>query len=80
VQVYLWMLAVGLFTQIGGYLLVNYALGHLSASIVSITLLLQPIVTLVLAIPLLGQYPDTLQIAGGGLLLAGVWIVNRYGR
>ncbi len=80
VQVYLWMLAVGLFTQIGGYLLVNYALGHLSASIVSITLLLQPVVTLVLAIPLLGQYPDALQIAGGGLLLAGVWIVNRFGR
>ncbi len=79
-QTYIWMLGVGVFTQIGGYLLVNYALGHLPASIVSITLLSQPVVTLLLAIPLLGEYPDALQIAGGALLLAGVWIVNRFGR
>ncbi len=79
-QTYIWMLAIGVFTQIGGYLLVNYALGHLPASIVSITLLLQPIVTLLLAIPMLGEYPDALQVIGGGLLLAGVWIVNRFGR
>ncbi|MBL8094976.1 MAG: DMT family transporter [Anaerolineales bacterium] len=78
-QTYVWMLAVGLFTQIGGYLLVNYALGHLPASIVSIVLLLQPIVTLALAVPLLGEYPDSQQVVGGVLLLLGVWIVNRYG-
>lgn len=78
-QAYLWMFAVGLFTQIGGYLLVNYALGHLPASVVSITLLLQPMVTLMLAIPLLSEYPDPMQLAGCVLLLLGVWIVNRYG-
>ena len=79
-QTILLMLAVGVFTQIGGYLLVNYALGHLPASIVSIVLLLQPVVTMLLAIPLLGEYPDVSQMAGGALLLVGVWIVNRYGK
>ncbi len=78
-QAYIWMFAVGLFTQIFGYLLVNYALGHLPASVVSITLLLQPVVTLLLAIPLLGEYPDPMQLAGCGLLMLGVWVVNRYG-
>jgi drug/metabolite transporter (DMT)-like permease len=75
---YVAMFAIGLFTQIGGYLLVNYALGHIPAPIVSTTALLQPVCTLLFAIPLLGEIPTPLEIAGCLLLLTGVFVVNRY--
>jgi len=77
---YLNFLALALVTQVGSYLFVNYALGHLPASIVSPTLLLQPIATLLLAIPLLGERPDLGRALGGLLVVAGVWIVNRHSR
>jgi drug/metabolite transporter (DMT)-like permease len=77
---YLALLGLALTTQVLGYLCVNYALGHLPASIVSPTLLLQPIITTLAAAPLLGEVPDTAQLLGGGLVLAGVWVINRYGQ
>ncbi len=77
---YLSFLALAVVTQVGGYILVNYALGHLPASIVSPTLLLQPIVTLLAGIPLLGEVPDLGRVLGGLLVIGGVWIVNRSSR
>lgn len=77
---YLNFIALALTTQVVGYILVNYALGHLPASIVSPTLLLQPVITTIAGVPLLGEGVTLIQIVGGLLVLAGVWIVNRYGK
>ncbi len=78
VQSYLSLLGLALVTQVAAYLAVNYALGHLPAAIVAPTLLGQPILTALLAVPLLGQPITWTQIAGGALVIAGIWIVNRY--
>ena len=74
---YLSLLGLALVTQVGGYLAVSYALGHLPASIVAPTLLGQVVVTALLAIPLLGEPLHLNQLAGGALLLGGIWLVNR---
>jgi drug/metabolite transporter (DMT)-like permease len=74
---YLSLLGLALVTQVGGYLAVSYALGHLPASIVAPTLLGQALVTALLAIPLLGEPLSLTQLAGGGLLLGGIWLVNQ---
>jgi drug/metabolite transporter (DMT)-like permease len=74
---YLNFLAIGLITQVLGYLMINYALGYLPASIVSPTLLGQPVVTALLAGPLLGEDLSAWQVAGGVAVLAGVFIVHR---
>ncbi len=74
---YLSLLAAALISQVAGYLAVNYALGYLPASIVSPTLLAQPVITAVLAVPLLGETIGWAQVAGGLLVLAGIWFVNR---
>lgn len=71
------MLALALVTQVGGYLLINYSLGHLPASIVSPTLLGQPVLTALLAVPLLGEPITSWQVAGGALVLAGIAVVHR---
>lgn len=74
---YLSMIAAALVSQVAGYLAISYALGYLPASIVSPTLLGQPVLTALLAVPLLGEPITWTQVAGGALVLAGIWVVNR---
>jgi drug/metabolite transporter (DMT)-like permease len=72
------LIGLALITQVGGYLAISYALGHLPASIVSPTLLGQPVITALLAIPLLNQPLSPAQIVGGLVVLAGIYVVHRY--
>jgi len=73
---YLNFLALGVVTQVFGYLAINHALGYLPASIVSPTMLGQPIVTAILAGPLLGETLSLWQVLGGLAVLAGVYVVH----
>ena len=70
-------LATALVSQIVGYMALAYALGHLPASIVSPTMVLQPVLTTLLAIPLLKEIPTFWQGIGGAIALVGIYIVNR---
>ena len=74
---YLALLALGLFSHMGGWLLINYAVGRLDAALVSVTLLGQPIVTALVALPILGEMPRTWHILGGLVTLIGIYIVHR---
>jgi drug/metabolite transporter (DMT)-like permease len=76
-QTYLAFGASALVTQAAGYLAVGYALGHLPASIVSPTMTGQPVVTALLAIPLLGESLSPIQWLGGGVVLTGIYLINR---
>lgn len=73
---YLNFLAMGLFVQAAGYLAINYALGHLPATLVSAILLGQPVITALLAWPLLGETITPLEALGGLAVLAGVFTVH----
>ena len=64
-------------SQMIGYLAISYALGHLPASVVSPTLIGQPILTAILAIPMLGEIPNPIQWIGGAIALAGIYMVNQ---
>jgi drug/metabolite transporter (DMT)-like permease len=77
VHSYLALLGMALVSQVAGWLAINYALGHLPASIVSVTLLAQPVLTALFAVPLLQQALSVNQILGGGVALVGIYIVNR---
>jgi drug/metabolite transporter (DMT)-like permease len=70
-------LATALVSQLIGYMALAYALGHLPASVVSPTMILQPVVTTILAIPLLGEIPSIWQGIGGIIALVGIYIVNQ---
>jgi drug/metabolite transporter (DMT)-like permease len=76
-QTWLVFLATALVSQLVGYLALAYALGHLPASIVAPTMVLQPVVTAILAVPLLGEIPTIHQGIGGAIALLGIYIVNR---
>ena len=75
--VWLALFGVGLVSQALGWMSINYALGHLPASVVSVTLLGQPVLTAILAVPLLHQPIGPLQMAGGAAALTGIYLVNR---
>jgi len=70
-------LATALVSQLIGYMALAYALGHLPASVVSPTMLLQPIVTTLLAIPLLNEIPNLWQGLGAAVALLGIYIINQ---
>jgi drug/metabolite transporter (DMT)-like permease len=74
------LLALAVVCQLLGYFALTFALGHLSASVTSVTLLAQVPLTALLAFWLLGEPLSGAQIVGGILVLLGVWIVNRYSR
>lgn len=76
-QTWLVFLATAVISQMIGYLSISYALGHLPASVVAPTLIGQPILTAILAIPLLGEIPAPIQWLGGAVALAGIYIVNQ---
>ena len=73
-------MGLAIITHVGGWLAINDSLGYIPASIVSVTLLAQPVLTAILAIPLLGEALFPLQVIGGILVLIGIYIVNRFGR
>lgn len=70
-------LATAVVSQLIGYMALAYALGHLPASVVSPTMILQPVVTTLLAIPLLGEIPTIWQGIGGAMALVGIYRVNQ---
>ena len=75
-QTWLNFLSTAVVSQLIGYISLAYALGHLPASVVSPTMILQPIVTTLLAIPLLGEIPSVWQGIGGAIALIGIYVVN----
>ena len=60
-----------------GYSTWSVAMRHLSPSVAGSFLYLVPAVVVVLAWALLGEVPAALSVAGGGLVVAGVVIVQR---
>jgi drug/metabolite transporter (DMT)-like permease len=73
---YLCFLGAGLVSQVIGYFSVGYALGHLPASVVSPSLVAQPVLTTLMAIPLAGEMLAPWQWIGGLIVLAGIYLVN----
>ncbi len=70
-------LATSLVVQLGAYACITYALGALPASIVAPTMVLQPVLTALIAIPFAGEGLGLAQVVGGLLTLGGIWVVNK---
>lgn len=69
---YFWIIAIGLVPQLIGHSSYNWALGSLTAPVVSTALLLEPIGASVLAWLILREIPTMATLWGGVLILFGV--------
>jgi drug/metabolite transporter (DMT)-like permease len=76
-ETWLALLGLGLIPQFLGWLSINYALGHLTAARVSVSLLGQSVVTAVLGIIFLKEALSIADVLGGMLVLSGIYLVNR---
>lgn len=69
------LLAAG--PQLVGHSSYNWALKYLSATMITITILAEPVGATVLAVPILGQVPGPISLAGGALVLVGIYLAAR---
>jgi drug/metabolite transporter (DMT)-like permease len=74
------LLGLGLVSQLGGYLALTYAMGHLPATVTSVSLLSQGPLTALLAAALLGEALTIPLLIGGALVLVGIGLANRFGK
>jgi hypothetical protein len=74
---WLWLLLMALGPQIVGHSALNWALRYLSATYVALAVLGEPIGATLLAWWVLGESPTPTVIAGGVLILAGIWLASR---
>lgn len=74
---YLYFLAAGLISQVVGWYAITYAQGYLPATVVSPTLLGQPVFTAFLAVVLLNEGFGAWQALGGLAIIVGILLVHR---
>ncbi len=67
-----WLATLGITAQSAGYVLISIALPRSPAIITSVILLSQPVVTMGLAVALLGETPSPTQLLGVGLVIGGI--------
>lgn len=71
-----WLLFAGLAVGPGllGHTVINWALAHLESSVVSVSLLGEPVGATILAAVFLSESPTTYTIAGGVVVLVGIYV------
>jgi drug/metabolite transporter (DMT)-like permease len=72
-----WLLLLSLTSQTIGWLLITSSLPRLPAAISSLTLLLQPAASILLAYIVLGEQPTLIQVAGAVVVCVGVLAASR---
>ncbi len=78
--VWLNLIGLGIISHFVGWVAINYSLGHLPASNVSVTLLGQVLVTTFLAFFIFGEKLQLLQYIGCLILMTGIYIANSENR
>lgn len=71
-----WLLFAGLAVGPGlfGHTVINWALAHLESSVVSVSLLGEPVGATILALVLLAEVPTPYTVLGGVVVLAGIYV------
>lgn len=71
------LLGLGLVSHAGGQSLIAYALAHLPAAFSSLSLLVQPVASAVLAWIILGESIGAWQVLGGAIVMTGILLARR---
>jgi len=73
---YAWFLLLALVPQLIGHSSFNWALGYVSAALVSISLLGEPVGSTILAFFILGESPGIIELFGAILILVGIYLAS----
>lgn len=74
-----WLLfaALAVFSTLLGHSLLNWSLKYLKATIIATSVLAEPVVATLLAIPIFGEIPSLFSVAGGAVAIAGLYLFVR---
>ena len=73
-KTWLLLVAMTIGPQLLGHTVFNLLLGHLPASVVTISIMAEPVGATVLAFMFLGEVPGAVTLLGGAVVLAGVYM------
>ena len=74
---YLWFVLLAIVPQLLGHGSLNYALQHISATMVAVCILAEPVGASILAMIFLKEVPGLWQLAGGLVILSGIYLATR---
>jgi drug/metabolite transporter (DMT)-like permease len=69
--------ALGLLCQAAGQTLLAFGLAFVTAGLSSLIMLLEPVISLIVAWPVLGEVPQAMQLLGSVAILFGIWLARR---
>ena len=75
-----WLLLLGLGVHAGGWLLISVGLPRLPAAVTSVLLTIQPVASVLLGRLIFTEIPSPLQLAGVGLVVAGLLLTGARSR
>ncbi len=76
-ETWFWLAAITVGPQIMGHTVFNWALRYVEASVISGTVLAEPVVAALLAWLVLSERPGTATLVGGAVVLAGIFLLLR---
>jgi drug/metabolite transporter (DMT)-like permease len=76
-ETWLWLWAITLGPQIMGHTVFNWALRYVEASVISATILAEPVVSALLAWLILSEKPGVATVFGGAVVLSGLFLLLR---
>ena len=74
---YWFIVLLALVPQLIGHNAMNWALGSLSAAVVAVAILGEPVGSAIIAAVVLDEVPTVIEVAGGAVVLAGVYVALR---
>lgn len=74
---YVMLVLVALVPQVVGHSLLNWSLAHVTATAVAISVMAEPVIATIAAVPILGELPPLGSVVGGVLILAGIYVAMR---
>jgi drug/metabolite transporter (DMT)-like permease len=74
---YLWLVVTALVPQAIGHSLLNWSLGHVTATTIAIAVMAEPVIATIAAVPILDEWPPLTSVLGGALILAGIYVAMR---
>jgi drug/metabolite transporter (DMT)-like permease len=76
-QTYLFLVLLALVPQLLGHSLLNWSLARVTATLVSIAVMAEPVVSTILALALLHESPPITSYLGGVVILTGIYLSTR---
>jgi drug/metabolite transporter (DMT)-like permease len=76
-ETYFWIAMAAIFPQAIGHSILNWTLGHTSATNVSLAILAEPVIATFLALLVLGETPAWTVLPGGAFIMLGVTLAIR---